>query len=280
MAYTSLTNLLSDAKKRGYAVGAFNIFNYTTMRAVVEQCERQHSPVIMQTSVKTAKALGVEQMMDFMLPTAKKATIPVAIHLDHCTDINFAKACVDAGWSSIMLDGSHLPLEENIAATQEIVAYVKGKNVSVEGELGAIAGVEDDIVVEEGKEALADRAHAIEFTQKTGVDAFAPAIGTAHGVYKGEPKLDFTLFQDIEKTVECPLVVHGGTGLADDVFQKLIGFGATKINVSTALKVAYLTACKKAAEYKDPLQFDAFVAEEVQKVVANFVRIFDSEGKA
>lgn len=281
MSYISMRELLPAAEKGGYAAGAFNIFNYQTARAVVEACEEAASPVIIQTSVKTVKQIGITEMADFMLPLVKKAKIPVALHLDHCTDVAFAKACIDAGWSSIMIDGSHHPLETNIAMTKEIVAHAAGKPVSVEGELGAIVGVEDDIVVDAKSGMLADLDHSVLYTQQTGVDAFAPAIGTAHGVYKGEPVLDFTLFSQIKKAVETPLVVHGGTGLADDVFKRLIQLGASKINVSTAIKVSYLAASRKAAEqHKDPLKFDAAVADAVKQTVREFLAVFGSQGKA
>lgn len=281
MAYISMCEMLPAAEKGGYAVGAFNIFNYQTARAVLEVCEEAASPVIIQTSVKTVKQIGITDMADFMLPLMKKAKVPAALHLDHCTDAAFAKACIDAGWSSIMIDGSHHPLETNIAMTKEIVAYAAGKNISVEGELGAIVGVEDDIAVDEKSGMLADRNHSVLYTEQTGVDAFAPAIGTAHGVYKGEPVLDFDLFADLKKTVKAPLVVHGGTGLADDVFKHLIQLGASKINVSTAIKGSYLDASKAAAsQQKDPLKFDAAVADAVRQTVKGFLAVFGSQGKA
>jgi fructose-bisphosphate aldolase class II len=281
MAYITLRELLPAAAKGGYAVGAFNIFNYLTMRAVISACEDASSPVIIQTSVKTVKQFGVTEMMDFMEPLARRARIPVAIHLDHCTDTDFAKSCVDAGWSSIMIDGSHHPFETNIAMTKEIVDYTKNRNVSVEGELGAIVGVEDDISVDEKNGMLADVENSKEYVNKTGVDAFTPAIGTAHGVYKGEPKLDFDLFSDIKSKISTPLVVHGGTGLADDVFKRLISIGASKINVSTAIKIAYLTASKDVCEmHNDPLKFDAAVFDGVKASVRTFLDVFGSVGKA
>lgn len=281
MSYVNLRQLLPTAEKARYAIGAFNIFNHQTMRAVIAACEETASPVIIQTSVKTVKQFGITEMMDFMAPLACKAKVPVAIHLDHCTDVAFAKACIDAGWSSIMIDGSHHPLEENIRMTREIVDYAADKGVSVEGELGAIVGVEDDIVVDADSGMLADPLKAVKYVEKTGIDAFAPAIGTAHGVYKGEPKLDFGLFSTIKGKVEPPLVVHGGTGLADEVFRRLIGLGASKINVSTAIKVAYIAASKQAAQtHSDPLKFDAAVFEEIKRTTEMFLEIFGSVGKA
>ena len=281
MPYTSMRELLPIAEKKGYALGAFNIFNYQTARAVIEACEEENAPVIIQTSAKTAKQLGVVQMMDFLLPLVKKASIPVAVHLDHCTDVALAKACIDAGWSSIMIDGSHHPLAQNIAMSKEIVAYAKANQVhgeiSVEGELGAIVGVEDDIFVSEDAGALADVKSSVEYVKATGIDAFAPAIGTAHGLYSGTPKIDFDRFMEIRKAVDIPLVVHGGTGLSREVFQKLIKLGASKINVSTAIKVVYLkTSLEQAKQVSDPLKFDAAVLKAVKEEVKTFLNIFSA----
>jgi len=279
MAYTSLRELLPAAEQKGCAIGAFNIFNYQTARAVIEACEEENTPVIIQTSAKTAKQIGAAEMMDFLLPLAKKSKIPVAIHLDHCTDTTLAKACIDAGWSSIMIDGSHHSLEKNIAMSKEIVAYARESAVhgyvSVEGELGAIVGVEDDIFVSEDAGALADVESSIQYVKESGVDAFAPAVGTAHGLYKGEPKIDFERFSQIRRAVDVPLVVHGGTGLSKEVFRELIRLGASKINVSTAIKAAYLSASlEQAKETGDPLKFDAGVFQAVKKEVKIFLDIF------
>jgi fructose-bisphosphate aldolase class II len=283
MAYVTMRELLRDAEKGAYAVGAFNIFNYQTMRAVIEAASDALSPLIIQTSVKTVKQIGVREMMDFMRPLCTAAGIPVAIHLDHCTDLAVAKQCVDAGWSSIMMDGSHLPLDQNVEMTNQILSYIKGKglDISVEGEVGAIVGVEDDIFVHEDSASLASPAYCAEYVSRTSVDALAPAIGTAHGLYKGIPKIEFGLFSAIRQTVGVPLVVHGGTGLGNEVFRQLIAQGASKINVSTAVKIAYLNATKEAAsKYTDPLKFDAEVFAAVKQEAERFIGVFGSVGKA
>lgn len=279
MAYTSLKELLPVAEKNKYALGAFNIFNYLTARAVIESCEEENTPVIVQTSAKTVKQLGAYQIMDFLLPLAKKASIPVAVHLDHCTDIALAKECIDAGWSSIMIDASHHTLEENIAISRKIVDYARQNQVhgyiSVEGELGAIVGVEDDIFVAEQDAVLADVESSVKYVNGSGVDAFAPAIGTAHGLYKGEPKIDFERFGQIRSAVNIPMVLHGGTGLSPQVFRKLIDLGASKVNVSTAIKMAYLNSSKEfLAQTGDPLKFDGGVFAAVKQEVKTFLKIF------
>ncbi len=216
MPYVNSLGMLQKASEQGYALGAFNIVNELSARAVVKTCEELRAPVILQTSTATVKQIGVKSLIGFLKSLADNASVPVSVHLDHCKDLNLCRACIDAGWSSIMIDASHLPLDGNIGETREIVEYAKGRNVSVEGELGAIGGVEDDISVSEDDAHLASTKNSIRFVEETGVDIFAPAIGTAHGLYKGEPKLNFERFEEIRKAVAPPLVIHGGTGLAPD----------------------------------------------------------------
>lgn len=280
MAYVNMIEMMNQATKGRYAIGAFNFFNYLTARTIIETCEERKSPVILQTSVKTVRQLGAAHIMDMVLPLMKKASVPVALHLDHCKETEVAKQCMDAGWSSIMYDGSSFAFEENVAKTKEIVAYAKKKDISVEGELGAIVGVEEDIVVDDHAGSLADVDLSVRFTAETGVDAFAPAIGTAHGMYKGKPKLDYERFSDIRGRVKTNLVVHGGTGLADDVFRRLIQIGASKINVSTAIKMAYFRGMKASDGLTEPLQADRMMEKEVQEVVTHCIGVFGSVGKA
>lgn len=278
MSYVNMEAILKNARKNHYAVGAFNIVNYLTAKAAVEAAEELNQNIIIQTSVKTVKAFGIHEMMGFLKPIAENARVNVAIHLDHSTDVEFTKACIDGGWSSVMYDGSQLPLTDNIKNTVEIVAYARPKNVTVEGELGAIVGVEDDIVVKEGDHAHAKPADCRIYLKETGVDAFAPAIGTAHGVYKGEIKIDYDLFEEINEFSLCPLVLHGGTGLSDEMFHRLIGLGASKVNISTAIKIAYCqgmaTFSKENPGSNDPLKLDAFTKQEVKKVVSEHIRFF------
>jgi len=278
MAYVNMDALLKDARKGHYAVGAFNIVNYLTAKAAVEAAEELGQNIILQTSVKTVKAFGIQEMMGYLRPIAENAKVNVAIHLDHSRDIDFTKACVDAGWSSVMYDGSQLPLNDNIANTRKIVDYAHPKNVTVEGELGAIVGVEDDIFVKEGAGAHANPDDCRRFLKETGVDAFAPAVGTAHGVYKGEININYDLFKNINGFSPCPLVLHGGTGLSDEMFYRLIDLGASKVNISTAIKIAY---CQGMSIYmqanpdqNDPLKLDAFVKDRVKEVVGKHIRFF------
>ena len=282
--YVDMGQLLARAVAGGYAVGAFNIVNDLTAAAAIRAAEELHSPIILQTSVSTVKEIGAEHLIAMLSDLAKRASVPVAVHLDHCTDPALVRKCIDLDWSSVMIDLSKSSFEENIRVTRAIVQYADQKGVTVEGELGSIVGVEDDIVVHAGEEGLATPEGAEEFVKRTGVGAFAPAIGTAHGLYKGAPNVRFDLFDQIKRRVPCPLVVHGGTGLSEDAFRKLVAAGAAKINISTAIKIAY---CEGMLEYaaahadeNNPLRLDRFATERVMCCVKEHIRIFGSGNKA
>ena len=259
---------------------AYNILNHLTLKAVIEECVESRSPAIIQTSVATVKFYGPEKLAKMARSEIEFADIPIALHLDHCTDQDFVRKCIDCGWSSVMFDGSGMPLYENILATKEIVAYAHPRGVSVEGELGAIAGVEDHIDVGESEAYLANVKQSEEFVQKTGIDAFAPAVGTAHGQYKGEPKLDFDRFAEIRSVCgDIPLVVHGGTGLSHEAFDRFIRLGAAKINISTAIKQSYMKSVRRYIaenENDKPLDFDRYIIDSVRVPVKEHIELFRS----
>lgn len=236
MSYVNLKAMLADAKKMHYAVGAFNIVDYTTTAAVVKAAERKRSPVIIQTSVKTVKLYGYKPIAGWVRTLAEAATVPVVLHLDHCKDLDVISRCIEAGWSSVMIDASSFSLEENIRMTKETVKMAAARDVTVEGELGAIVGVEDDIFVKENDSHLADADSCIKYINATGIDLLAPAIGTAHGVYHKEPDIQFGLIREIAEKTGMPIAIHGGTGLSEDVFHKCIDAGGVKINISTNIK--------------------------------------------
>lgn len=285
MSMASLTNVMSCAGDGTCSIPAFNILNHLTIAAVIEECEAARSPVIIQTSVATVKFYGVARLSALVRLEAERASVPVALHLDHCTEPELAKECVDNGWTSVMVDASRLPFAENVAVTRDVVEYAHARGVEVEGELGAIAGVEDHIVVADQAASLADVEQSREFVAKTGIDAFAPAIGTAHGLYKGEPKIDFERFKEIRAACGgVPLVVHGGTGLSVEVFHRLTEMGAAKINISTALKIAYTGGARDYLEAnvgkENPLKMDRFILDRVRKTVRDHIDIFRSAGRA
>ena len=284
MSYVNLSDMLSKARQSKYAVGAFNIVDPLTAEAVIKAAESRESPVIIQTSVKTVQLYGYGPIAATVRELAEKSSVPVALHLDHCKDIEVIRQCVEAGWSSVMIDASSMSFEDNVRSTIEVVKMAGPHNITVEGELGAIVGVEDDIFVSQQDSHLADLDKSVEYVETTGVDVFAPAIGTAHGVYKGEPKIAFELLEKIASKVKPPIAIHGGTGLSDEVFKKCISLGGAKINVSTQIKHIFRDSI---AEYfhnnpdgYEPVKILAYMRDETQKVVEDFIGKFGSEHKA
>jgi fructose-bisphosphate aldolase class II len=226
--------------------------------------------------VGTVKKFGPEELFALMDLLRKNAKVPVLFHLDHCTDPELAKKCVDTGWDSVMIDMSAKPLDENIRITAEISKYARSKGIGVEGELGVIKGVEDDIAADE--QQLAGYEDSLKFIEGTDVDAFAPAIGTAHGLYKKEVNLNYDLVKRLGSSVTVPIVVHGGTGLKTEQFHQLIANGASKINVSTALKYAYIDGLREywqthQDEY-NPIKLNNAAETSVQATVKDHILRF------
>lgn len=278
MKTRSFAEELRYAREHNYAVGAFNIFNYLSARAVIRGASDLNCPVILQTSAGTVRKFGPQELGTMLRQLAWNAPVNVLIHLDHCTDIELAKACIDNGWDSVMYDGSHLPLEQNIADCRTVVEYAHRRGVHVEGELGRIAGVEEDIAVDADDATGASLEEALYFARSSGIDALAPAIGTAHGVYKGVPKINFDLVKQINEAIDTPIVIHGGTGLSSETFAKLIENGGSKVNVSTAIKHAYIDSAKEYfAEYPeklDPIGFDQFLNNKIQDTAMKHMEMF------
>ncbi len=291
MSIVNAKEIMVEALKGKYAVGAFNVTDLLQFEAVIDAAIETKSPVIVQTSVKPSQFLGTDMMVAIFRTLAEKAPVPVCLHLDHCTDIEYCKKCADAGYTNIMIDASKQPYEENIRQTKEVVDYCHAiGGISVEGELGTVGGVEDQIKVAEDEAQLANPEQSVEFCERTGVDIFAPAIGTAHGVYKTKnPKIDTERMATINKMlngngIKTPLVVHGGTGLPEDTIKKLLAAGGAKFNVSTELKrvlidakFEYISAHRD--EY-DPGKLDKFVRDATRKAVIHWMEMIESVGKA
>lgn len=273
--------ILRKARKENYAVPAINILNHTTFAAVLEAASRQCSPVIVQTSVATVKSLKPVALAVMARAMIDAVPVPAVLHLDHCQSIEMCNMCCDLGWDSVMFDGSHLSLEENAAQTRQVRLYAQSRGVDVEGEVGVIAGVEDEIAHDVA--SLAGFEDTIRYIEKTSVDAIAPAIGTAHGFYHGTPKINFHLIEQLAAATDCPIVIHGGTGLSDETFWKLIDLGASKINISTAMKQTYVDATREFLEGNpgtvNPLKLDQYVFEKVVELVESFMILFRSSGK-
>jgi len=291
MSIVNAREIMIEAAKNGYAVGAFNITDLLQFEAVVEAAIEKKAPVIVQTSVKPSKFHGRQMMVNIYRTLAESAPVPVCLHLDHCTEIDYCKQCADIGYTNIMIDASKQSYEENIRQTKEVADYAHSVgNISVEGELGTVSGVEDQIKVAEDEAQLANPEQSVEFVERTGVDIFAPAIGTAHGVYKTKnPKIDFERMATINKMlngsgVKTPVVVHGGTGLPDDYIEKLLEAGGAKFNVSTELKHTLIDAkwdyINAHRDEYDPGKLDVAVRDATRKVVMHWMDKLKSAGKA
>lgn len=291
MSIVNAKEIMVEAARGKYAIGAFNITDLIELEGVVDAAVEKKSPLIIQTSVKPSQFLGRDVLVAIYRTIAESAPIPICLHLDHCTDVDYCKACADAGYTNIMIDASKQTFEENIRQTREVVDYCHSVgNISVEGELGTVSGVEDQIKVAEDEAALANPEQVVEFVERSGVDIFAPAIGTAHGVYKTKnPKVDFERLATINKMlngngVTTPLVVHGGTGLPEDYIQKLIEAGGAKFNVSTELKRTLIDAkyeyiAAHREEY-DPGKVDIAARDAIRKAVGHWIDMLGSAGKA
>ncbi|MBC8497162.1 MAG: class II fructose-bisphosphate aldolase [Chloroflexi bacterium] len=291
MSIVSAKEILIEAAENKYAVGAFNITNLIQMEAVVETAIEKKAPLIIQVSVTPSQFLGPDVLVAIYRTLANSAPIPICLHLDHSTNIDFCKHCADSGYTNIMVDASKQPYEENIRQTKEVVDYCHSLGgISVEGELGTVSGVEDQIKVAEDEAALANPEQSVEFVERTGVDLFAPAIGTAHGVYKTKnPIVDFDRLGKINEMlngngVKTPLVVHGGTGLSKEYAIKLVAMGGAKFNVSTELKHALIDATygyiSENREQYNPGKIDIVVRDAIRSVVARWIDILGSTGKA
>jgi len=283
MGLATMTEMLEEAQAGRYAVGAFNIVDYGSARVAVEAAEALKAPMIVQVSVKTAKFWGVATIMAWMKEMASRSPVPVALHLDHCKEVDFIKQCLDAGWTSVMIDASAKPFAENLAATREVVEMARRTGASVEAEMGRIVGVEDDLFVKHEDSSLADPREAVQFCKGLGLAAFAPAIGTAHGIYKGEPKIAFDRLEVIARQSGVPIALHGGTGLADDVFRKAIALGCAKVNISTAIKYAFIDGFvdyHAAHKEYEPLKPIGAQLEKVREVITTSIRLFGGEGRA
>ncbi len=303
-----LTNkeILASAVAGKYAVGAFNIHNLESLQAVVTAAQEENSPVIVAVTPSAIEYAGLSYLAKIVKTSAQLAPMPMSLHLDHGKDIETITKCVDAGFTSVMIDSSHLDFEENIALTGKVVELAHVNSVSVEAELGRLAGVEE--VSFEAKEAiLTDPEAAKEFVERTNVDALAVAIGTSHGAYKfkGEPKLDFKRLTEIRGEVDVPLVLHGASGvpawiiekatkygaqlagakgMPDESIKQAIRLGIAKINIDTDLRLAF-TAKVREVLATTPTQFDPRkilgpAREAMKEVVRSKMRLFGSSGKA
>ncbi|HWI55545.1 MAG TPA: class II fructose-1,6-bisphosphate aldolase [Desulfobacteria bacterium] len=284
MSLVPISDLLNKAEAGGYAVGAFNCNNMEIVQAIIAAAEAEKSPVIMQASQGAIKYAGLEYITGMAKVAAEFASVPVALHIDHGTSFEQVMQCIRSGFSSVMIDGSKLPFEQNVELTNRVVAVAKAVGVSVEAELGKIGGTEDDIHVDERDALFTNPNEAREFVERTGVDALAVAIGTAHGQYKGTPELDFARLEKIRSLVDIPIVLHGSSGVPDDAIQEAIRLGVRKVNIDTNIREAFVQACRDVLN-SDPKEIDPRkvlgpAREAATAIIREKIRLFGSSGKA
>ena len=299
-------DLMVPARRKGYAIGAFNINNLETLLAIAEAAVEEKSPVIVAATPSAIKYAGLAYLAKMVKTAAESAQVPMSLHLDHGDEYETVSRCVGAGFTSVMIDGSHLKFEENIALTKRVVELTNPKGVSVEAELGRLAGVEEK-TVEEKEAILTDPDSAKQFVERTGVDALAVAVGTSHGAYKfkAEPKLDFERLRTISQKIALPLVLHGASsvpswivekaikygaelggakGIPEEHIKKAVSLGISKINIDTDLRLAF-TATVREVLTMSPKEFDPRkilgpAKEAMKEVAKGKMRLFGSSGKA
>lgn len=284
MALVSMVELLQKAQKEHYAVGAFNCNNMEIVQAIIAAAEAENAPVIIQASQGAIKYAGIEYISALTKVAAGNSNVPVALHLDHGTSFAQVMQCARYGFSSVMIDGSKLQLEENIALTNKVIEAVRPLGLSVEAELGKIGGTEDDITVSEREALFTDPAEAEHFVQATKVDALAIAIGTAHGQYKGVPKLDFERLSQIRERISTPIVLHGSSGVPEDALREGIARGVSKVNIDTNIREAFVRAARSVLEGNakeiDPRKMLGPAREAATEIIREKIRVFGSNGRA
>ncbi|WP_027339805.1 tagatose bisphosphate family class II aldolase [Halonatronum saccharophilum] len=276
-------NMLIEAQKNGYAIPAFNIHNLETLRVVVEVSNKLRSPVILAATPGTFKFSGRDYIQAISEVASNRYDIPIALHLDHHEEFSDIKESIDLGTKSVMIDASHSDLEENIRRVKEVVDYAHPRGVTVEAELGCLAGQEDDLVVDEADSKYTDPDQAVEFVERTGIDSLAVAIGTAHGLYKEEPNLDFNRLKEIKQKISIPLVLHGASGVSKKDVKRSIELGISKVNIATELKIPFSKAVEeyfeRHPEINDPRKYLAPGKEAMAKVVEDKIRMCMSNNR-
>ena len=279
MPFTTTHEMLKKAQAGNYAVGAFNAENLEMVQAIIAAAEAENAPVIIQTTPGTLKYAGPNCFAGLVKRLARDAKVPVALHLDHGNSYELAEKCAEEGYTSLMIDGSKLPYEENIALTRAVVEMAG--SLPVEAELGTVGGKEDGM---EAKPQYTDPDQAADFVARTGISSFAVAIGTAHGVYKGEPKLDLDRLAQVRSRVDIPLVLHGTSGVPEDQVRGCIARGICKVNYATELRQVFTAAVRKALadlpDAYDPKKYLAEGRKAVQARVQELIRLLGSDGKA
>lgn len=282
MSFTTSKEMLQQAMDGGYAVAAFNVENMEMAQAVIDAAAELHAPVMLQTTPSTLKYADVTVLHDMVKAMAELVDTPVAMHLDHGNSLELVNAALAAGYSSVMIDGSQLPLSENVAITSEAVILAHKMDIPVEAELGKVGGKEDELEVKNA--AYTDVQEAIQFVRQTGIDALAVAIGTAHGIYSGIPHLQLELLEKLRAAVDLPLVLHGASGVPDDQVRRAVALGINKVNIATELRIPFTQTCRRVltndTESFDPKVFLKEAKKAVAEVVRHKIRLCGCAGKA
>ena len=276
--YSTLKEVLKEANDLNMAVGAFNTHNLEMLPAIIKAAVKEKTPVIVQTSCGTANYIGHKNLVSICKSMADEYGAEVVLHLDHAKDYDEIRKAIDAGYSSVMFDGSSLPLKENILGTKRVVAYAKKYGVSVEAELGTGGGTEDGIAVAQDEVRYTDPVDAVEFVKQTGIDALAVAIGTNHGQYKSKTNINFERLKEIKDVVDIPLVIHGGTGVKEEDVKKVIDLGIRKFNVGTELLVGWNRESKTCYdEHKENISNRENVVpclNVIEEIVSRKIKLF------
>lgn len=282
MSLVTSKEMLLTAQQGGYAVGAFNAENMEMIEAIIQAAEELRAPVIVQTTPSTVRYASLELYCANVKAVAEKAAVPVAIHLDHGNSFELCAQALRAGYTSIMIDGSKLPLQENIDLTRRVVEMCAPSGVPVEGEIGQVGGKEDDTVCENAGYTIPDEA--VQFEQQTGLSSMAVGVGTAHGVYKTTPVLNTDLISELDQLLTVPMVLHGASGLSDEAVRECIRRGICKVNFATELRIAYSDGIKAAIQSNpnvfDPKAYGREGREQVKELVKDRIRVCGCDGKA
>ena len=277
-------SMFRKAQEGKYAIPAFNIHNLETFQVVVETANELKSPVILASTPGTISYSGGDYLVGIGNVAASKYRIPIALHLDHFESFEEIKMYIDLGFKSVMIDASHLPYEENVELVKRVVEYAHDNGVSVEAELGRLGGIEDDLVVDEKDSKFTNPVQAKEFVELTGIDSLAVAIGTAHGLYKGEPNIDFERLEEIRSVVDIPLVLHGASDVPEEMVKRTIEMGICKVNIATDLKIPFSDAVKGYFEQNpdanDPRKYMTPGKDAMKRVVIDKIMMCGSHGKA
>ena len=281
----SMGPMLRQARRHRYGIAAYNMIDYNSARAIVDGAAEADAPVIVQVSVKTVKHWGYDAVASWVRHLAGTVEVPVALHLDHCTDLDVIQRCIDAGWTSVMFDGSALPFQQNLEQSRRAYAMARTAGVGLEAEIGAIGGVEDDKHINQDEARLANYEECVAFCKDMpDLAVFAPAIGTAHGVYTGEPNIAYDLLARVNAAIDIPIALHGGTGLSEEQFHRCIGEGCAKVNISTMHKILFIDGFvglrQEKPKLQEPLPFISRQYEAMKSDVLGMIRVFGSAGRA